>query len=238
MKTTQQRLLLAFSALIPLTTLHSQNVQAAACQEVPVIGTICYTGANFCPRHYFEADGRLLSITEHPALHSLLKAQFGGDDKTTFALPDLRGRLAVGAGMGLTNRIPGEKFGATDFKLTNAQLPAHEHTIDLKVTGASENLSLGNPYVAVDSKQTGESGAPDGKVYLAADDASSKIFDKELNSGTNYMPVDTKINGSFHGGWVTGKTENTGNSEPVPLGQPSLTVKACISYRGTYPSRD
>jgi len=64
------------------------------------LGEIITVGFNFCPRGTMEADGRLLPINENTALFSLLGTQYGGDGRTTFALPDLRGRTIIGAGQG------------------------------------------------------------------------------------------------------------------------------------------
>ena len=64
------------------------------------LGEIITVGFNFCPRGTMEADGRLLPINENTALFSLLGTMYGGDGRTTFALPDLRGRTIIGAGQG------------------------------------------------------------------------------------------------------------------------------------------
>ena len=78
------------------------------------IGEIMTVGFNFCPRGTLEADGRLLAISQHSALFSLFGTYYGGDGRTTFALPDLRGRTVIGAGQGpgLSNRVLGQKGGA------------------------------------------------------------------------------------------------------------------------------
>jgi microcystin-dependent protein len=75
------------------------------------LGEIITVGFNFCPRGTLEADGRLLPISENTALFSLLGTQYGGDGRTTFALPDLRGRTIIGAGQspGLPNYAIGQK---------------------------------------------------------------------------------------------------------------------------------
>ncbi len=77
------------------------------------LGEIMTVGFNFCPRGTLEADGRLLPINENTALFSLLGTLYGGDGRTTFALPDLRGRVVVGAGQGpgLTDRRQGQRGG-------------------------------------------------------------------------------------------------------------------------------
>ena len=66
----------------------------------PMIGEMKLVAFNFCPRGWAEADGQLLPIASNTALFSLLGTMYGGDGRTTFALPDLRGRLPMGAGKG------------------------------------------------------------------------------------------------------------------------------------------
>uniref|UniRef100_UPI003D334D21 phage tail protein n=1 Tax=Granulosicoccus sp. 3-233 TaxID=3417969 RepID=UPI003D334D21 len=80
----------------------------------PTLGEIMLFAGTFAPRGWALCDGQLLSIAQNQALFSLLGTTYGGDGRTTFALPDLRGRSAVhaGTGPGLTPRFLGQKFGA------------------------------------------------------------------------------------------------------------------------------
>jgi len=73
----------------------SAPVQAG---DNPYVGEIMTTAANFCPRGWLETDGQLLAIFEYDALFSLLGTYYGGDGRTTFALPDLRGKAVIGVG--------------------------------------------------------------------------------------------------------------------------------------------
>ena len=86
-------------------------------------------GFNFAPRLWAQCDGQLLPIAQNQALFSLLGTQYGGDGRTTFGLPDLRGRLSLhqGNGPGLTDRRIGQKGGAEEVSLTAAQLASHNH---------------------------------------------------------------------------------------------------------------
>lgn len=99
------------------------------------LATIILFAGNFAPRGWFFCDGRLLSIREHTALFSLLGTTYGGNGVTTFALPDLRGRVPVGAGegLGLTPRTPGQAFGAESVTLLSINLPAHTHGIPVEL---------------------------------------------------------------------------------------------------------
>ena len=80
----------------------------------PFLGDIKYVGFNFAQRGWAQCDGQLLPVSQNSALFSLLGTIYGGDGRTSFALPDMRGRVAVhrGAGPGLTNRQQGSKYGA------------------------------------------------------------------------------------------------------------------------------
>ena len=82
-------------------------------QAEPFIGQISIYAFNFAPRGWMPCDGRLLPIAQYTALFSLIGTTYGGDGRTTFALPDLRGRIVVGAGNGpgLTPRTIGEMSG-------------------------------------------------------------------------------------------------------------------------------
>lgn len=83
------------------------------------------------PEGWFECDGRVLAISDHPALYSVVGAAYGGNGTTTFALPDLRGRtpLHAGAGPGRTPRKAGDVGGAETVTLTVEQMPKHQHVI-------------------------------------------------------------------------------------------------------------
>jgi len=109
----------------------------ATAQE-PFVGEIRFVGFNFAPVGWLPCDGRLLSIAQNTALFSLLGTQFGGDGKTTFALPDMRGRVPVGMGQGpgLTNRNVGDKGGLESVTLTIAQMPQHRHALRAATTSA------------------------------------------------------------------------------------------------------
>jgi microcystin-dependent protein len=98
--------------------------------QEPYMGTIRYFGFNFAPRGWADCDGQLLAISQNGALFSLLGTIYGGDGRTTFALPDMRGRLPIGAGggPGLTPRQQGIRGGSERVTLTRAQI-GHGHTL-------------------------------------------------------------------------------------------------------------
>ncbi len=102
----------------------------------PFIGQIQTFGFSFAPRGWAKCDGQLLQISSNTALFSLLGTTYGGDGRTTFGLPDLRGRAPIhqGQGPGLTNRIIGQKSGAETVTLNTQQMPNHTHVATLKGT--------------------------------------------------------------------------------------------------------
>ena len=97
----------------------------------PFLGQIIMFGGNFAPRGWAFCDGQLLQISQNSALFSLLGTMYGGDGRTTFGLPDLRGRSPIhaGTGPGLSPRSLGQKGGAETVVLNANQLPAHTHTL-------------------------------------------------------------------------------------------------------------
>lgn len=105
------------------------------------IGSLMLVPYNFEPRGFAFCDGRLLSIAQYTALFALLGNQFGGDGKSSFALPDLRGRVPIGAGQGpgLRNYPQALPGGSETVTLTAQQMAAHVH--DLKATNAPATLS-------------------------------------------------------------------------------------------------
>lgn len=96
----------------------------------PFIGEIRIVGFTFPPRSWADCDGQLLPIAQNTALFSLLGTTYGGDGRTTFGLPDLRGRLPMhlGSGPGLTSRSQGSFSGSETNTLSINQTPSHNHT--------------------------------------------------------------------------------------------------------------
>jgi len=101
------------------------SAPVAEAQE-PFIGQINHFGFGFAPRGWSFCDGQLLSISSNTALFSLLGTTFGGDGRTTFALPEARGRVMIhpGTGPGLTDYKWGQKGGTETVTLTPAQIPS------------------------------------------------------------------------------------------------------------------
>jgi microcystin-dependent protein len=110
------------------------------------IGEIRLFAGNFAPRNWAFCDGQLLSIAQNQALFSILGTTYGGDGRTTFALPDLRGRVPLhpGTGPGLTPYRLGQKGGQETVTLNTAQIPAHNHDLRGSPNPASAITPAGN----------------------------------------------------------------------------------------------
>ncbi|RXR21289.1 phage tail protein [Flavobacterium amnicola] len=111
-------------------------------QDDPMIGEIQIFAGNFAPRGWAFCNGQLLSIASNTALFSLLGTTYGGNGQTTFALPDLRGRVPVHPNN--TAIVQGQMAGTEANSLTINNLPAHSHTINGVTTAGNQNLPTGN----------------------------------------------------------------------------------------------
>lgn len=113
----------------------------------PFVGEVRMFAGNFAPRGWAFCDGQLLAVSQNDALFSLLGTIYGGDGRTTFGLPDLRGRTPIhaGSGPGLSPRRLGAKAGAEKVTLTVNQLPSHRHNWQATNTLASNRAPVGSP---------------------------------------------------------------------------------------------
>ena len=104
-------------------------ISASLASADPFIGEIRMFAGTFAPRYWAFCDGQILPIPGNEALYSLIGTTYGGDGRTSFALPDLRGRvpLHAGRGPGLTQRYPGQWGGQERVTLSQTQIPAHTH---------------------------------------------------------------------------------------------------------------
>lgn len=115
----------------------------------PYVGEIRLFAGNFVPVGWVLCDGRQLQISQYNPLYALIGTTYGGDGKTTFNIPDLRGRVPVhkGQGTGLTTRTLGSTYGAEAVALATANIPAHTHVISIggdATTAIPTNNYLGN----------------------------------------------------------------------------------------------
>jgi len=134
----------ALAAMIASGFATSAPVQA----REPFIGEIMQFGGNFCPRGWAKTEGQLLAISQNSALFSLLGTNYGGDGRTTFGLPDFRGRVAIapGTGPGLSNYRLGEK-GGSEFN-DNTPIRTMEGSDDV-ATRADRDENNRQPFLAI-----------------------------------------------------------------------------------------
>ncbi len=178
----------------------------------PFIGQIILFAGNFAPRGWAFCDGQLLDIASHSALFSILGTTYGGNGRTNFALPELRGRVPVhpGNGPGLPPVALGEKAGNASTTLNINNMPSHTHT-------ATSTLAV--PCHVTDN---GNSDDPSGNALgLSPEDIySSAATDASLRALT---------------GGVT--LANTGNGTSFSNMQPFLGLNYIIALTGIFPSR-
>jgi microcystin-dependent protein len=113
----------------------------------PFVGEIRMFAGNFAPRGWALCDGQLLAVSQNDALFSLFGTTYGGDGRTTFGLPDVRGRVPIhaGSGPGLSPRRLGAKAGAENVTLATSQLPSHTH--EMSASNESADSTIGTAKV-------------------------------------------------------------------------------------------
>jgi microcystin-dependent protein len=186
----------------------------------PFIGQIIMAGFNFAPRGYALCQGQILPIAQNTALFSLLGTQYGGNGQTTFALPDLRGRVPNGQGQGpgLPNYTIGQQAGTPNNTLTVNQLPAHNH------------LATASGIQASTVKATVQTPANGAILGRGVDDSGTVV--PEI-----YLPAGTATNVTL-GGPPTVTIGVTGGSQPFSIEQAYLTLNFSIALEGIFPSRN
>jgi microcystin-dependent protein len=130
----------------------------------PFLGMIAIYPYNFAPRGWAFCQGQILPIAQNTALFSLLGTTFGGNGQTTFALPDLRGRVpnSSGQGPGLSSYDLGQVGGVESTTLTINQMPSHNHTVQASAQDADSGKPVGR--VLAVSSATNFLTAPDGTL--------------------------------------------------------------------------
>ncbi len=111
----------------------------------PFVGEIRMFAGNFAPRGWALCDGQLLAVSQNDALFSLFGTIYGGDGRTTFGLPDMRGRIPIhaGQGPGLPNQKLGKKAGQESVTVNTNELPAHTHEFDAVNVAATATSPAG-----------------------------------------------------------------------------------------------
>lgn len=177
----------------------------------PYLSNVTIFAGNFAPLYWAFCDGSLQSIAQNTALFSLLGTTYGGDGQTTFALPDLRGRIAIhpGSGPGLPSYDLGQLGGTEATTLLTSNLPAHNHMV-ISVTGS--------PAAFLDA---GSANTPGGNVPSVVTSRYSTIND------TTMAPTLTNT-----------VTPVVGSNQPVSNLSPYIAMNYIICVEGIYPSRN
>lgn len=187
------------------------------------IAEMRYFASNFAPRNWALCAGQLMSIASNQALFSLLGTTYGGDGRTTFALPDARGRFIVSPGQspGTSNYSLGQKSGSPTITLTMQNLPSHTHTVvSSSVTG---NITpKASEEVITDSANAATPATADGFTpYTAGQTTDQSLAAFPITNITNNITTGT-----------------AGNSQLLPISSPFLGLNVIICQFGIFPSRN
>ncbi len=192
----------------------AMGATSGAMAQECMMGELKLFGGNFAPRGWALAQGQLLAVSQHSALFSIYGTTYGGDGRTTFALPDLRGRAPVqhGNGPGVVNVALGQKYGADTTTLTANQLPSHAHTATTETTLKATTSS-------------GTTNIPTGNVL--SDDGNDRIY----AAG----PANTDMGVSAIASSTT--VAPAGGGQSVTIDGPRLGINYIVCMEGIYPSR-
>jgi microcystin-dependent protein len=212
------KLKMKFLALFIICAMSNFNVQS---QQDGFLGEVKMFAGNFAPRGWALCEGQVLAISQNTALFSLLGSTYGGDGRTTYALPDLRSRVPVGTGNGpgLLNYRLGQQGGAENNTLTVNQLPSHTHLATGTVTPNA-------------STEKATSDDPTGKYPSAA---VYPISRSELKPVLTYGDTTNAKMGSNP---VNVTVSNTGGNQAINNIQPYISINYIICINGTFPSRN
>jgi microcystin-dependent protein len=180
----------------------------------PYLGEIRPFGFNFAPRGWAFCAGQILPIAQNTALFSLLGTTYGGNGQTTFALPDLRSRAALGMGQGngLTDYVEGEQIGEENVTILSTTMAAHSHT----------------PYTRILAGTASSHNVPQAGDYLTRFNASATANGQTWN--TPPLENATTLHPTFLG--------FNGGNQPHNNIQPTLAINYCIATGGIFPSRN
>jgi microcystin-dependent protein len=160
----------------------------------PFLGQIQAFGYNFSPRGWSFCDGQLLPINANTALFSLLGTTFGGDGRTTFQLPDLRGRsiVHVGNGPGLSDIRWGQRGGQENVTLNTNNLPAHNHATVMNLGGTAEEAGAGH-FLATSDALFSEDAATGSTLNAGAISSGNTGNGQSFNNRNPYLGIYVSI---------------------------------------------
>ena len=224
-----------FSTAVAALTMLQTPVQAGTSDY---LGQITLTAATFCPRDTAEANGQILKIQNNSALFSLFGTRYGGDGRTTFALPDMRGRAPIhfGTGNGLTNIDLGHKGGSETIVLKEKNMPAHQHV----VSAHTHSIPVHSHKAEVlTSSKTGNSNTPVGNSFPRLPQSSKLYATGQPNAGamaSNTLTIDDS-SGNKTNTVQNATTTTVGSGQPVSIRSPYIALRYCINTVGIYPSK-
>ncbi|AXG74393.1 phage tail protein [Flavobacterium arcticum] len=190
------------------------------------IGTIQPFGFNFPPRGWLFCDGQILDIAQNTALFSLFGTTYGGDGRTTFGVPDLRGRSIVqpGSGPGLDTIMRGEVGGSEYVQVTPSQMPFHNHYL-------LQGQAIVDTTTTINTASNSASNEPD---------SGNNVFGSEgsfLNMYSEPPISDDHVGGVKSVSSISGTTTSIGTGNTIDIRNPFLGVYICVATVGIYPSR-
>lgn len=196
----------------------------------PTIGEITMFAGNFAPRQWAFCDGQLLAISTNQALFSIIGTTYGGDGRTTFALPDLRGSVPIHSangqpGPGLTPRPLGQKSGQERHTLSIQEMPSHNHL--------TQNNTTTDQHILLSAEQAVNEVPAPGDVAAVANYVDG-LQSKNVKS---FGPPNNLVNGQAISGNAGLTILNTGGQQPHNIMQPYLAINFIIALEGTYPTR-
>ncbi|WP_433831006.1 phage tail protein [Flavobacterium anhuiense] len=196
-----------------LTFLLILSTNFLSAQAIGYLGEIRLFAGTFAPKYWAICDGSLLPINRYSTLYSVIGNQYGGDGISTFAVPDLRSRVPVGAGQlpGGSNYIAGDQAGQENITLLSSEMPLHAHSVAIAVSNenASTTLPTSTSSIAV-------SGMNSGRAFVTNSGYSTTTNTVDIQSIT---------------------TNPTGSGQPLQLSRPSLGLIYIIALEGYYPTR-
>ena len=192
------------------------------------VGEIKMFGGTFAPRDWAFCDGQLLPISQHQALFSILGTKYGGDGRSTFGLPDLRGRVPIHSGNsdgpGLSRYQLGQKGGREAVKLKVDQMPAHAHSYE-----TTAHLSIYN--------DVGDQDKVDATTQsIAISGVGGRVSVPDKNGFSKNAPNAT-IPNAVEGSAIQSSTNSSGVGNAISNMQPYLAINFIICLDGVFPPR-
>lgn len=197
----------------------------------PFIGEIKMVGFNFAPQGWAFCNGTLISISQNSAMFSLLGTIYGGDGETTFALPDLRGRVPIhfGSGPGLPTFTQGQRSGTVTNTLIVSQLPSHNHSV-----GAHTHPQAAHTHPVKASSGVGTQASPQDN-YWAQSSEDVVSYNTTSNVTMNSDAVGSE-GGDDTGDNTNFNTGSIGGGQSVNNMPPYLVINFIIALVGIFPS--